>query len=75
VREAGSTFRGLSSVHDAAVGESGPDYVYSFDGNGNVGQVVDWTRAGPPARVQSVDGALNHSGEDAGRANPGSDGR
>jgi hypothetical protein len=37
--------------------------------------VVPCRRAGPREQVQNVDGPRNDSGEGAGRANPGSDGR
>jgi RHS repeat-associated protein len=34
---------GLLAVHDETVGQSGADYVYTYDANGNVGQLVRWS--------------------------------
>jgi len=39
--EGAGTIGGLLAVHDVTVGESGADYVYAYDGQGNVGQVLD----------------------------------
>jgi RHS repeat-associated protein len=42
---------GLLAVHDTTVGESGADYIYTYDANGNVGQVIDLAGASASASL------------------------
>jgi RHS repeat-associated protein len=49
--EAAGSIGGLLAVHDETVGENGADYVYTYDANGNVGQVVDLSAASASASI------------------------
>jgi RHS repeat-associated protein len=49
--EAAGSIGGLLAVHDETVGETGADYIYTYDANGNVGQVINLSAASAAASI------------------------